>query len=164
MSALGHSERATQDRVIALFRDELGYRWLGNWSDRPDNHNIDEPQLTAHLTQAGYFTSSAAAGLVTIASLSAPGPQAGGLAAISRWLRSAATTPPDPRPKMTSIPEGCQVTGIVPGESPHRCFGAPNPAHHATTPSGVDGHRRPLIRGWRSCLAQPPLMAGIPPG
>jgi hypothetical protein len=31
MSAIGQPERATQDRVIALFRDELGYRHLGDW-------------------------------------------------------------------------------------------------------------------------------------
>ena len=30
MSAIGHPERETQDRIIALFRDELGYRYLGD--------------------------------------------------------------------------------------------------------------------------------------
>ena len=29
MSTVGKPERATQDRVIALFRDELRYRYLG---------------------------------------------------------------------------------------------------------------------------------------
>lgn len=43
MSGIGKSERATQNRVIALFRDALGYRYLGNWSDRT-NSNI-EPNL-----------------------------------------------------------------------------------------------------------------------
>jgi len=28
MSTVGQPERATQTRVIALFRDELGYRYL----------------------------------------------------------------------------------------------------------------------------------------
>lgn len=32
--SVGQPERATQDRVIALFRDELAYRYLGDWSDR----------------------------------------------------------------------------------------------------------------------------------
>jgi type I restriction enzyme R subunit len=34
MSPIGQPERATQNRVIALFRDELGYRTLGGWIDR----------------------------------------------------------------------------------------------------------------------------------
>ena len=50
---IGHSERATQNRVIALFRDELGYRFLGDWSDRT-NSNIDEERLTAWLDRRGY--------------------------------------------------------------------------------------------------------------
>ena len=35
-------------------------------------------------------------------------PQAGGWEAVSRWLRSAATIPPEHRPKPNRIPEGCQ--------------------------------------------------------
>ncbi len=54
MSTLGQPERATQKRVIALFRDELGYRYLGDWSDLPANSNIHEGLLTAALTRAGY--------------------------------------------------------------------------------------------------------------
>ncbi|MGN6548096.1 MAG: type I restriction endonuclease, partial [Aureliella sp.] len=54
MTNFGQPERATQDRIIALFRDELGYRYLGNWIDRAGNSNIDEPLLTGWLTQAGY--------------------------------------------------------------------------------------------------------------
>ncbi len=54
MSAIGQAERETQNRVIALFRDELGYRVLGDWSDRPDNSNIEEDPLTAHLIRSGY--------------------------------------------------------------------------------------------------------------
>ena len=49
----GQPERATQNRVIALFHDELHYLYLGDWTDR-DNSNIDENLLTAHLTRAGY--------------------------------------------------------------------------------------------------------------
>ena len=49
MSRIGQPERATQDRVIALFRDELGYRYLGDWTDRPDNRNIEEDILAAWL-------------------------------------------------------------------------------------------------------------------
>ena len=54
MSTIGQPERATQNRVIALFRDELGYRYLGDWTDRDDNSNIEEGLLTAHLRRRGY--------------------------------------------------------------------------------------------------------------
>lgn len=54
MSTLDHTERATQSRVIALFRDELGYRYVGDWSDRPANSNVNEELLTAHLTRCKY--------------------------------------------------------------------------------------------------------------
>ena len=37
---VGQSERNTQNRVVALFRDELGYRHLGDWTDRDGNSNI----------------------------------------------------------------------------------------------------------------------------
>jgi type I restriction enzyme, R subunit len=54
MNAIGKPERATQRRVIALFRDELGYRYLGDWSDREGNSNIEEGRLGAYLTKNGY--------------------------------------------------------------------------------------------------------------
>jgi type I restriction enzyme R subunit len=54
MSTVGQPERATQNRVIALFREELGYGCLGDWSDREGNSNIEEGLLTAYLTRCGY--------------------------------------------------------------------------------------------------------------
>lgn len=54
MSDVRKAERITQRRVIDLFRDLLGYRFLGDWSDRPGNSNIEEGQLTAWLEQRGY--------------------------------------------------------------------------------------------------------------
>src|SRR4051795_10121838 len=54
MSTIGQSERATQNRVLNLFRDELGYRYLGDWSDRDGNSNIEEDVLSAWLTRSGY--------------------------------------------------------------------------------------------------------------
>jgi type I restriction enzyme R subunit len=54
MSDIGKSERVTQNRVIALFREELGYRYLGDWTDRPDNSNIEEGLLSTYLTKCGY--------------------------------------------------------------------------------------------------------------
>ena len=54
MNSIGQSERATQDRVIALFQDELAYDFLGDWTDRPDNSNIEETLLTTYLIKCGY--------------------------------------------------------------------------------------------------------------
>jgi len=54
MSDLGKSERATQDRVIALFLDELGYRYLGDWSERNGNSPIEESILSTWLAKAGH--------------------------------------------------------------------------------------------------------------
>jgi type I restriction enzyme R subunit len=54
MNNIGKPERATQDRIISLFRDELGYRYVGNWIDRENNSNIEEGLLTAYLTKSGY--------------------------------------------------------------------------------------------------------------
>jgi type I restriction enzyme, R subunit len=53
MSTVGQPERATQDRVAALFRDELGYRHVGDWADRSSNSNVEEKLLTAWLTKNG---------------------------------------------------------------------------------------------------------------
>ena len=56
MSDIGQPERETQNRVIGLFRDELHYRYLGDWTDRDGNSNIDEALLTAYLTRTGCYT------------------------------------------------------------------------------------------------------------
>jgi type I restriction enzyme R subunit len=54
MSSIGQPERATQNRVIALFREELGYDYLGDWTDRSGNSNVEEKLLTAYLARCGY--------------------------------------------------------------------------------------------------------------
>jgi type I restriction enzyme R subunit len=54
MTGISALERVTQNRVIALLRDELNYRYLGDWSDRPDNSNIEEGLLSTWLAGAGY--------------------------------------------------------------------------------------------------------------
>ncbi len=54
MSRVGQPERATQDRVIALLRDELGWRYLGDWSERSGNSHIEEGLLSAWLGQRGH--------------------------------------------------------------------------------------------------------------
>jgi type I restriction enzyme R subunit len=54
MNDIGQPERATQQRVIDLFRDELKYRFLGDWTDRSGNSNIEESLLSPWLKQSGY--------------------------------------------------------------------------------------------------------------
>ena len=54
MSDIGKPERATQNRVAALFRDELKYRYLGDWTDRDGNSNIEEGLLSTWLTKNKY--------------------------------------------------------------------------------------------------------------
>ena len=53
MDTVGQPEIVTQERVIAFFRDSLGYVYLGNWKDRLDNSNLEEGLLTAWLTRQG---------------------------------------------------------------------------------------------------------------
>ena len=54
MNDIGKPERVTQERVIKLFVDELGYRYLGDWTDRDGNSNVEEGLLSAWLTKRGY--------------------------------------------------------------------------------------------------------------
>jgi hypothetical protein len=54
MNNIGQPERATQNRFIALFLDELHYRYLGDWQDREGNSNIEEGLLISYLTGNGY--------------------------------------------------------------------------------------------------------------
>lgn len=54
MSDIGKAERITQARVIALFKQQLQYTYLGDWTERPGNSNVEEQHLTAYLREAGY--------------------------------------------------------------------------------------------------------------
>jgi len=58
MNNLIRSELKTQKRVIDLFTDNknnsLNYRYLGNWSDRKNNRNIELKLLSANLSSRGY--------------------------------------------------------------------------------------------------------------
>jgi len=51
---IGKPERATQNRIVELFKNELAYRYLGNWEERENNSNIDESLLSGYLTKSGY--------------------------------------------------------------------------------------------------------------
>jgi type I restriction enzyme R subunit len=56
MSDISKSERETQNRVVALFRDELGYDYLGDWSDRENNRQVEDGLLGDWLTRRGCTT------------------------------------------------------------------------------------------------------------
>ncbi len=42
MATVGTERILTQKHVIRLFKDELGFGYLGHWNDRPDNGNVEE--------------------------------------------------------------------------------------------------------------------------
>ena len=54
MSEVGQKERRTQQRLARLFVDDLEYRHLGDWQDRPDNSNVEPDLLRAWLTKQGH--------------------------------------------------------------------------------------------------------------
>ena len=49
MSPVGQREERTQKRVVKLFREQLGYDYLGDWTDRAGNRNIEEEYLRTFL-------------------------------------------------------------------------------------------------------------------
>lgn len=54
MSDVGQPERATQNRVVKLIAERLGYEYQGNWARRNGNSNIDVGLLTQNLRARGY--------------------------------------------------------------------------------------------------------------
>lgn len=50
-------EKSTQQRVIKLFTEQLGYQYLGNWKDRDNNSNIEAELLKQYLIDANPNTS-----------------------------------------------------------------------------------------------------------
>jgi type I restriction enzyme R subunit len=53
VSDVGQRERPVQDRVVLLFADRLGYRYLGNRQYRPGNANIEQEDLRTWLRKRG---------------------------------------------------------------------------------------------------------------
>ena len=54
MGEVGDLERVTQNRVVKLFKEQLEYRYLGNWEKRPNNSNIKAGILQEYLARQGY--------------------------------------------------------------------------------------------------------------
>ena len=53
MSTVGQIEKKTQARVVRLFRDALGYGYLGDWEEREGNACIEKDLLSAWLKKRG---------------------------------------------------------------------------------------------------------------
>ena len=51
---IGKPERASQDRVIQLFQNELGYTYLGDWEEELRTQAIEEDILREYLLSKGY--------------------------------------------------------------------------------------------------------------
>jgi type I restriction enzyme R subunit len=54
MSTIGQAERVTQNRIVSLFRNELGYAYFGDWTDRDGNSNVEEAMLRSWLAKRGH--------------------------------------------------------------------------------------------------------------
>ncbi|NCT80939.1 DUF45 domain-containing protein [Pseudomonas stutzeri] len=53
MSTVGQIEKKTQQRAVKLFQQQLGYDYLGDWADRPNNANIEPELLRDWLLEEG---------------------------------------------------------------------------------------------------------------
>ena len=51
INSVGKKERETQNRVIQIFQNELGYEYLGNWAEREENSNVETELLKKWLLQ-----------------------------------------------------------------------------------------------------------------
>ncbi|OAN62428.1 restriction endonuclease subunit R [Balneola sp. EhC07] len=54
MTDIGQIERSSQNRIVQLFRDQLGYEYLGDFQDRSGNANVEEEYLRPFLKQQGH--------------------------------------------------------------------------------------------------------------
>lgn len=55
MDAIGKTERVTQNRVLLLFQEELGYQYLGDWQEEIRTVPVEEELLRNHLVNTrGY--------------------------------------------------------------------------------------------------------------
>ncbi len=54
MSKVEETERMTQNRVVELFTEKLGYKYLGNLQDKDNNRNVETGILRNYLRRKGY--------------------------------------------------------------------------------------------------------------
>src|SRR6056297_3311872 len=54
MSEVGQLERKTQERIKKLFIDVLDYTYLGDWTDRTVNSNVEKELLEKYLKKQNY--------------------------------------------------------------------------------------------------------------
>ena len=54
MNTIGQIERLSQNRIVKLFKEQLGYKYYGNWEEREKNSNIEESYLGSYLLRQGY--------------------------------------------------------------------------------------------------------------
>ena len=66
MSTVGEVERATQNRVVELFVEHLGYEYLGSWEEREGNSCIEEAILHSFLVRSGVTSDLANRSIYTL--------------------------------------------------------------------------------------------------
>ncbi|MDR2384943.1 MAG: HsdR family type I site-specific deoxyribonuclease [Tannerella sp.] len=54
---IGQREIATQKQLISLFKNRLGYTYLGDWHERESNSNVEAELLTEYLQKQNYTDS-----------------------------------------------------------------------------------------------------------
>lgn len=54
MKGVGQVERITQERIVKLFSETLGYTYFGDWHTREGNSSIEEEYLRKYLVRKGY--------------------------------------------------------------------------------------------------------------
>src|SRR2546430_1543151 len=54
MSVVGQREKATQERLVKLFQQSLGYRYLGNWGESDGNNNGEGELVGNWLKKRGH--------------------------------------------------------------------------------------------------------------
>src|SRR5262245_3357859 len=58
MSVVGQIEKRTQQRIVKLFHEQLGYEYLGDWTDRDGNRNVEEGLLRTFLREKQRYDES----------------------------------------------------------------------------------------------------------
>src|SRR5690606_22937995 len=59
-------ERITQNRIIRLFQEQLGYTYYGNSEKRDHNSNVEQELLKSNLLQRGYSETLASKAVMAV--------------------------------------------------------------------------------------------------